>query len=180
MKKFKFFTCLGLIVCLGLMPGVAHAGSIDGVTDLDLVVSGSIVEQCAAGSAPNVDFGNLERRGLGTQSEVAFYCNIPFTMNINGANGALTHNQMPMGQGPYAGAVEYSMGISIPLRNPSRRVLQQTFHSRTLQAGGVLNSNGGIATEGMQLSIELAPPSSSAGLLAGEYSETITITVSPL
>jgi hypothetical protein len=46
-------------------------------------------------------------------------------------------------------------------------------------AGGVISSNGGIATDGMVLAVELGQPSGEAGLLGGEYSETITITVSP-
>ncbi|MEO1490028.1 MAG: hypothetical protein AAFR88_11440 [Pseudomonadota bacterium] len=180
MKLARGITLAGAAVLVASTPQVALAQGIDGVTDLDLVVSGSIAEQCALGSVGDMDFGNLERRGLGSETGVAFYCNVPFTMTINGANGALTHNQMPNGQGPYAGAVEYSMGISMPLRNPTRRVMQQTFNSRALQGGGVLNSNGAIATEGMQLTIELAPVVGKAGLLAGDYSETISITVSPL
>ena len=180
MKLVRAVTLAMSAWLLGNVPQAAMAQGVDGVTDLDLVVSGSVVEQCALGSVSDIDFGNLEQRGLERQAEVAFYCNLPFTMTINGANGALAHNQMPAGQGPYAGALEYSMGISMPTRSPSRRVVKRTFNSRTLQAGGVLNSNGAIATEGMLLSIELAPPSRPAGLLAGEYSETITITVSPL
>jgi hypothetical protein len=59
-------------------------------------------------------------------------------------------------------------------------MVSRTFESRQLLSGGVISSNGGIATDNMLLSVELATPSGEAGLLAGEYLETITITVNPI
>ncbi|MEL6239529.1 MAG: hypothetical protein AAFQ90_13185 [Pseudomonadota bacterium] len=177
LRMSALFGALGWAI-IGAQAAIAQ--SLDDAESFDLVLSGAVTEQCALGAISDIDFGNLERRGLAAQSDVAFYCNVPFTMRVQGAHGALTHTTMPAGQGPYTGAVEYSMGISMPLRNPSRRVVDRTFSSRALQAGGVVSSNGAIATEGMRLSIALSPHAGPAGLLAGDYSETITITVSPL
>ena len=158
----------------------ANAEEIRNVKSLDIAVSGAIRQHCAMGSIGDMDFGNLERRGLGIQTRVAFDCNVPFTMTIKGARGGLTHTRMPNGQGPYAGVVPYNLAVEMPIRHPAAEMVSRSFNSRQLQAGGVISSHGGIATDGMALAVQLGTPSSEAGLLAGEYSETITITVSPI
>ena len=156
------------------------AEQIDNAQSFDLAVKGSIPQHCSMGSIANIDFGNLERKGLRAETPVAFNCNVPFNMRIKSANGALIHTVMPSGQGPYGGSVPYSIGVTMPVRYPSTRVLQRSFDSRNLQSGGDFSSNGGIATEGMTLRVEIGNGTGEAGLLAGDYSETITITVSPL
>ncbi|GGC43155.1 hypothetical protein GCM10011371_33260 [Novosphingobium marinum] len=166
---------LGVIAC----PGISQADAISDAREIELVVQGSIRQQCAIGSIGDMDFGNLERRGLGAEARVAFHCNMPFTMMIEAQNGALANTLMPSGQGPYSGSLPYSLSVEMPLRHPTSQTITRSFSSRQLQAGGSISSNGGIATDGMLLSVELGQPSGEAGLLAGDYAETITITVSP-
>lgn len=168
------------IMLLAGFAAPAAAGDLDEVHSFDLVVSGAVREQCALGSIADFDFGNLERPGLGIEAKVPFYCNVPFTMTINGERGALTHTSMPQGQGPYAGKVPYSFGIVMPIRRPTQGTVSQRFASHKLRSGGTIASQGGIATDGMVIAIELAPSPGEAGLLAGNYVETITITVAPL
>ena len=158
----------------------ANAEEIQNVRSLDIAVNGAIRQHCAIGSIGNMDFGNLERRGLGAETRVAFDCNVPFTMTIKGVSGGLAHTRMPNGQGPYSGVLPYNLAVEMPVRYPSQQTINRSFNSRQLLSGGVISSNGGIATDGMRLSVELGQPSGEAGLLAGDYSETITITVSPL
>src|SRR3546814_13679165 len=100
------------------------------------------------GSIGDMDFGNLERRGLDIETRVAFDCNIPFTMTIKGARGGLTHTTMPNGQGPYSGVLPYNLAVEMPVRYPSRQMVSRSFDSRQLLAGGVISRNGGIATDG--------------------------------
>ena len=157
----------------------AAAEEIDNVRTVNIAIDGTVSQRCAMGGIGDMDFGDLNRRGLSAKARVALDCNIPFTMNITGATGALTHTSMPLGQGPYSGSLPYSLGVSMPVRHPSVEMLSRTFDSRQLRGGGTLSSNGGIATDGMTLSIDLGAPSGEAGLLAGSYSETITITVTP-
>ncbi|MGN3975268.1 hypothetical protein [Tsuneonella sp. SYSU-LHT278] len=157
----------------------ASAEEINNVRTVHIAIDGTIAQRCAMGSIGNMDFGDLSRPGLRAKALVTLDCNIPFTMNIVGTTGALTNTAMPLGQGPYSGSLPYSLGVSVPVRHPSVEMLSRTFDSRQLRGGGTLSSNGGIATDGMTLSIELGTPSSEAGLLAGNYSETITITVTP-
>ena len=158
----------------------AQAEDVESVRNLQIAVNGTIGQRCAIGSIGNVDFGNLDRRGLGVDARVALDCNIPFAMTIIGQSGALTHTQMPQGQGPYSGSLPYSLGVTVPVRHPSSEIVSRTFASRDLRSGGLVLSNGGIATDGMTLSILLSDPPGEAGLLAGDYSETITITVSSI
>jgi hypothetical protein len=157
----------------------ASANESDNARSIDIAVSGSISEYCAMGGIADMDFGNLERRGLNRTAQVAFNCNIPFTLKINGKRGALTHSTMPNGQGPFDGQLPYSLSVEMPVHHPAAQMINKSFTSRQLVAGGVISSNGGIATDGMVLGVELGMPSGEAGLLAGDYSEMITITVSP-
>lgn len=152
--------------------------SIKNVRGIEVEVSGSVRESCAVGMISDIDFRDLERPGHFRQANVRFDCNVPFSMTITGSTGALSHASMPRGQGPYVGSVPYEVSVQMPLRFPSARTLTRTFESQQLLSGGVINSQGGIAVDGMILSVEVAtlPPHT---LLAGNYSETITITVNP-
>jgi spore coat protein U-like protein len=157
----------------------AQASDTESFRSLDITVSGAIRQHCAMGNIGNMDFGDLQRRGLSAQARVSLNCNVPFTMHVRGQNGALTHTAMPGGQGPYGGALPYSLAIEMPVRHPAVTMVSRSFGSQQLQAGGIISSNGGIATDDMTLAVELGTPSGEAGLLAGDYSETITITVTP-
>lgn len=170
-----------LLACFAaLVSSSAFAGEVQNARSIDIAVSGSIRQHCALGAIADFDFGDLERRGLGITAPVAFDCNLPFTMTIKGANGALTHSVMPNGQGPFGGQLPYTLAVQMPVRHPSLQMVSRSFNSRQLQAGGIISSNGGIATDDMVLSVELGMPSGEAGLLAGDYSETITIIVTPI
>ena len=171
---------LFVILAAALWSSAVHAEDIDTARELQVAVNGIVGQRCAIGNVGNVAFGDLERSGLAADARVALDCNVPFAMTITGQSGALAHTQMPEGQGPYAGSLPYSLAVTVPLRHPSSEIVQRTFASRELQGGGLVSSNGGIATDGMTLSILLGDPGSEAGLLAGDYSETITITVSPV
>lgn len=177
MGKVMRLTFAAMAAMLIAVP--AQAEEITNLRKIDIAVSGSIRQQCALGSIGDMDFGNLQRRGLGAEARVAFNCNMPFTMTIRGQNGGLANALMPAGQGPYSGTLPYSLAVQMPVRHPAVQMLKRSFGSRQLQAGGTISSNGGIATDGMLLTVELGEPSGEAGLLAGDYAETITITVSP-
>jgi len=158
----------------------AMAADVDNLRSVDIGVQGTIVQRCQMGSIGNMDFGNLERVGLGATARVALHCNIPFNMAIKAQNGALANDRMPMGQGPYSGSLPYTIGLSMPVRRPQTSVIEKTFESRELKGSGrTISSGGGIAVDGMALSVSLGRPSGEAGLLAGDYGETIEITITP-
>jgi hypothetical protein len=131
------------------------------------------------GNPGGVDFGDLNRPNLTADIDVSLYCNVPFTIEIEAQNGALTNTLYPGGQGPFAGSLPYRLGLSVPVRLPTTSVVQDDFDSVALVAGKSLSSGGGIALDGMQLHVALGAPASDAGLLSGNYSETIVITVAP-
>lgn len=159
--------------------GRANAADIDNVRSLELGVRGTIAQHCAMGSIADMDFGDLNRPGLGAVARVALSCNVPFDMTIRARNGALTNVQSPNGQGPYSGALPYQIGVAMPVRRPSAAMVEQTFNSRDLTGGRTISSQGGIAVDGMALRVALGRPSGEAGLLAGDYAETIEITIAP-
>ncbi len=157
-----------------------NGGAIENVRSLDIAVQGTVTQRCAMGSVPNMDFGDLNRPGLSATARVQFSCNIPFNMQIRSANGGLAHAQMPMGQGPYSGTLPYQIAVTMPVRRPRTMVVENTFESRELRGSGrTISSEGGIAVDGLALSVLLGRPSGEAGLLAGQYGETIEITITP-
>ncbi|AMK18313.1 MULTISPECIES: hypothetical protein [Sphingobium] len=162
--------------------GDAHAADASRASDnrsVELNVHGRIMEQCAIGNAGDMNFGDITRPDLKASARVSFSCNVPFRVDVRSAHGGLTNDSFPNGQGPYAGRLPYSLGFQIPVLKPSASLVAQTFSSSELMGGRSFNSAGGIAVDGMALTVALGRPSGEAGLLAGNYSETIIISVSP-
>lgn len=141
-------------------------------------VHGDIVQHCAISAPRDVDFGNLE--GATKQADLKFGldCNVPFVMQVQAQNGALTNLEYPKGQGPYAGSLPYSLSFAIPARMPGATIIRRSFNSHELVGGQSISSQGGIATQGMDVHVAIGRTNSEVGLIAGEYGETITLTLS--
>ena len=161
------------------LASAAGAETLDPAKQIRMEVEGRIGQRCSLGDIGSVDFGDLERSNLAVQAKVALVCNIPFEISIQSANGGLANSEFPGGQGPYAGLVGYNMSVAVPVVRQEAGMVSQTFSSTELRGGRSLSSAGGVAFDGMTLDIALLPPSGEAGLLAGNYSETITVTVAP-
>lgn len=163
-----------------MLPSAAFASELEANSTQRLQIHGDVTQHCGISSPGNVDFGNLERDGL--QADLAFGldCNVPFVMNVQAQYGALTNIQYPSGQGPYSGSLPYMLDLSIPGRTPAAIVINKSFNSRDLIGGESFSSNGAIATEGMQVHVTLGHAGGEAGLLAGNYGETITFTMSSI
>ena len=99
-------------------------------------------------------------------------------MQVQAQHGALTNQEYPQGQGPYAGSLPYALTFAIPTRMPNAAIVRRTFNGLDLIGGQMISSQGGIATEGMSVNVALGKSNSEAGLLAGEYGDTITLTIS--
>jgi spore coat protein U-like protein len=176
-------TALGVVLVAGaaltLAPH-ARADEIDGLRSMNLQVYGHLDQHCMLGKIDDADFGDLTRPGMHADSRVALDCNMPINVRISAAHGAVANERYPQGQGPYAGAVPYRLEVRIPVRRPAHDVVTRSFEGQDLVAAGqTVNTGDGIAVDGMNLSVALSPPANSAGLLAGHYSETIEITVTP-
>lgn len=151
-----------------------HAGS----DRMNIEVAGTVSQRCGIGQVSDMDLGDLSRPGLAVSADLPLICNVPFDLRISSENGALAHERNPAGQGGYAGRVLYRATLNMPVLNPARRVITQSFTSAQLQGGQVISSGDGVALEGARLAIELAPVTG-AGLLAGAYADTVALTISP-
>ncbi len=157
----------------------SEGGEIENVRSLDLELRGTVAQRCAMGSVADMDFGNLARQQASATAHVTLDCNIPFDMTIEAVNGGLAHERLPRGEGPYAGTLPYEIGISMPVRKPGQSLVRRTIASRDLVGGHTVSSDGGIAVDGMDVTVSLGQPAGEAGLLGGNYSETIRITIAP-
>lgn len=156
------------------------AAEIDASTVQRIRVHGDISQHCAINSPGPVEFGELGREGVQADLKFGLDCNMPFVMRVDAERGALTNVEFPKGQGPYSGTLPYVLAFAIPTRAPTARVLTRTFSGADLVGGRSISSQGAIATEGMDVRVTLGRASGEAGLIAGDYGETITITLSSI
>jgi hypothetical protein len=167
--------------CCLLHPAAAMADELVDVKSFELEVQGTIPQHCAMGDVPNVQLGDLESTARSRSANIPLDCNMPINVKVSAANGALANTLYPQGQGPYAGKLAYDLGFRIPIRLPERATVQHTFQGSQLVGGQTFSSNDGIAIDGMELTLNLAPADHDGPnpLLGGDYSETIEITITP-
>jgi hypothetical protein len=157
----------------------SSAQDISNVRSVDIALAGHISQRCGMAAGQSTDLGNLSRPRISATTRVQLDCNVPFTMSIQAQRGAIQNLVMPGGQGGYQGSIPYSLNVELPIRRPDRELLTRAFEGRALVGGQTMSSLGGIAQDGMLLRLDLGSVTSSSGLLAGEYGETIVITVAP-
>lgn len=158
----------------------AHADNDRGLptfSKIELGLDGHISARCEMGSGREIDFGQLTGGETAT-ADLGFECNVPFEIGFQSMRGGLAHVAMPNGQGPFAGLLGYSLEVRVPTRSPEPRTLHANFDSRDLTGRKTLSSNGAIAAGGARLEFRTEAPRG-AGLLAGEYSETLSVTITP-
>lgn len=167
---------------VALAPAQASAGDPDaldaGVERLDIEVAGHIAPRCGMGSIEDRHLGSIDGGGMSLQTELALDCNVPFALTFASANGGLAHATMPLGQGPYAGRLAYQMQVDLPVRLPRQRTVSRAFSSDQMRAGAVVSSLNGISDGPARIRMYFET-ARGAGLLAGRYSETVTITLAP-
>lgn len=174
------YVILAMLAAIGLTgPARASAETLAEARSLSLQVTGSIKDRCQLGRTGDIDLGNLELASGQRDVSLKLDCNLPFSIAVKAANGAIAHSTMPGGQGPFAGRLPYQIGLTFAVRKPAAETISQTFESRNLVAGQSVSSRGGIASDGMRLTLAVGQHGAEAGLLAGSYSETIEITVTP-
>ena len=150
---------------------------IESPTGFDVMVSGRIPSHCSLGKGADIDLGELSG-GITVNAGLGLKCNVPFELSIRAAHGGITHTTRPMGEGGFTGRLFYDLGIELPLLSPAPRVEARQYQSQQLLAGVSISSAESIAVEGLSLRIQTKQPEGH-GLLAGEYSEAITFTITP-
>ena len=150
---------------------------IESPTGFDVVLAANVPTRCELGRGATIDFGELTG-GISAEARLGLECNVPFDLNIRSAHGGLEHATKPGGEGPFAGRLAYAFGVDVPVLAPAERMMSGRYDSRQLVSGVTLSSMDAIAKGGAVLRFNTQAPEG-AGLLAGEYSETITLTITP-
>lgn len=169
-----------VLAAASLGAGVAHAHTdrdAPSFSKLVVALDGRIAPRCELGAGGAIDFGELTG-GESVTAVVGFACNVPFDISFQSARGGLAHVTMPTGQGPFAGTLGYALDVTIPTLSPTPRTLHAHYESRSLVGRRTLSSDAAIAAGGAQLVFRTDAPQG-AGLLAGDYTETMSVTVTP-
>ena len=147
---------------------------------LEVTLNGRLSARCQTSGGGVLNLGANLRGGMEIQTRFGLNCNVPFAIDITSGSGGLLHESAPNGQGPFAGTLRYTMDVRVPTETatgPGPTVggsFGSESRSKSFSTGlDSISSGGGV------LSIVTNAPEG-AGLLAGTYSDNITITVSAL
>lgn len=145
---------------------------------LDLSLHGHIRESCEVSGGYAIDFGNDLRGGISVPGVFGLKCNTPFDLTVASSRGGLAHQTLPGGQGPYSGTLTYTVDVKVPVLRSARiaDVLHARFNSAELFGKRTMSSGDAIAAGGGEVVLRTEQPRG-AGLLAGDYSDSLTVTV---
>ena len=159
----------------------AHEGPSEAAAytpELSLTLSGRIDDRCSISGGGSLALGELTP-GEGVAADFSLNCNVPFDLRILSMNGGLAHLTKPEGEGPFAGRLLYDLQLRIPTLSPGASVLAGSFSSSELSAEAVLSSGQAVAASGSSRLAITTRNIPGPGLLAGDYSEVLTISVEP-
>lgn len=167
------------------MASQASAGPSDNSIEissgrLNVSLQGRLEARCQASGGGTLDLGPNLRGGLVVQAGFGLDCNVPFAIKVTSGSGGLAHTMSPDGQGPFAGLLSYTIDVRVPTETAAGPgpIVGGSFGSAS-RSKTFVSGLDGIASGGGVLSIVTNAPEG-AGLLAGTYSDTVTITVSAL
>ncbi|RZJ01351.1 MAG: hypothetical protein EON90_03475 [Brevundimonas sp.] len=183
-KSMRLIACapLSAVILSAAYPSSAQDAVVVGVdassAALNLTLAGHIDERCSMSGGEAMSLGEITP-GEGAGARFDLSCNVPFDLHIVSQNGGLAHETQPQGEGQFAGLLLYDLRIRTPTRSPDPDVLEGTFSSRELQSSAVLSSGDAVSGEGGGRLYLVTRGVSGPGLLAGRYSEMITLSVEP-
>lgn len=144
---------------------------------LSVTLTGEIAAQCGVSGGNDLALGEL-RGNQSASSSFGLNCNVPFNVGVQALNGGLAHAETPRGQAAYAGQLNYSLRVTIPVLEPRPALLRADFQSAEIVSGRTISSGNAIAAGGGRIDLRThALPES--GLLAGDYHETLSLTIEP-
>ncbi len=168
-----------LVAGLGAAPALAkpNADSMQTGKTLTLTVAGRVTPRCEIDGGGDIDFGRLTGNRTAT-ARFGLDCNVPFQLTFQSSRGGLAHETLAGGQGPFAGTLGYDVSVKVPTRTPEPVDIAGAFTSAELRGGRTLSSGSGVAAGGGLMTITTQRPTG-AGLLAGDYSDSLRITIAP-
>lgn len=172
------------VVMLGVgLPSAANAyeglpGEAAYTPELSVTLSGRIDDHCSISGGGALALGELTP-GEGVAADFSLDCNVPFDIRIASANGGLTHLTKPDGEGPFVGRLPYDLQVRIPTLTPGASTMNGSFSSAELRGEAVMTSGQAVAAAGRSRLALTTRTVQGAGLLAGDYSEILTISVEP-
>jgi hypothetical protein len=187
-----------LLALTVLFAGTANAQTVQtayagqNAVVLTIPVTASIGGRCgfADGAAPSGSYhkDNFDRDGLAAQFDFSLNCTGPSRVAVASTNGGLLTSAAV--QTGYANKADYSVTLNLVANNGSQ--VQATCAASTLAGtSGCAFAGKASTTQGLQLAssavnqpgsyVRISAPkqSGSAVLVAGTYSDSLTITVSP-
>lgn len=172
----RVFAMLGAVAML-VGAGTVRADSIESTSGFDVAVTGRIVSDCRLSGGGTIDLGELTGNEVVT-ADFGLRCNLPFDISFESARGGLAHVTKPRGEGPFAGTLGYTLNVFVPTLAPTSGTMSAAYSSADLTARKTLTSGDAIAAGGGQIQIRTQRPQG-AGLLAGDYVETLSVTLQP-
>lgn len=147
---------------------------------ISLRLEGDILPECTVGSASSqafaLDVGEIA--GSGARDYVfGLSCNAPFSYRLEARYGALTNSAASAAPRGFAATIPYEVRMRIPTDGAP---IEDSCPGESLQAGRVRcafsNSGNAIAIDA-QGRLTLAWQAGSARLVAGNYTDHLTVTV---
>lgn len=178
------FALVGSALCAAASTAAASSAPAKDVVvstrSLDLVLRGHLDARCQASGGGVMDFGSALRGGMEARAGFGLDCNVPFELKVTSTSGGLVHATTPRGQGPFTGMLRYTMDVRIPTLTPAGPGAEMggSFASEA-RSQTFISGLDSIAAGGGVLSILTHAPEG-AGLLAGDYTDTVTITVTAI
>ena len=158
---------VALLVCAA----PAHADSIS------IVASGTIPSGCTVGKTS--DFGTAILTASGTVTAGALVdCNTPFVIRSTSAKGAIKNAAAaPTG---FANSVPYGYALSVGVQGNGGPATVGCTSALMLANNCILSSGSKTANnKAGTLTVNWTPPTSPTKLVAGSYSDTITLSIAP-
>lgn len=176
-RALNVASAIGCVIGAGPSLAADHGSPLPAPNEIAISIEGDIPSLCELPDIHDVDLGDISSGSRSVKMGFALSCNVPFELEVK-SGGGLMHELNPQGDGGFAGTLDYALSIALPLRGPtSSRVAQRTFTSGQMSGSGAVISTGDhiSAGDGVIILAISSPPD--PGLLAGVYSDVITMTL---
>jgi hypothetical protein len=159
------------------------ATAADAQQELTITAGGSVAASCSIQrNATGQPFGgSRDFSNSGSASDQATVnCNKGFQISASSLNGALKHKTVTGAPTGFTALLPYTLDLAVPLDDNSSATTSCASSTLIGQSTCSLSSNNKTSiNKTASLTVTWTTPTSPNRLLAGEYSDTITLTITP-